>query len=135
MWGPCQLLTVCLIKSFLVFAILLWKTICFLKVYIKFLHLSTSCLWHFSHIPWYNSLNVWPRIFWIIQNHISCNIKHTKSSTKKTDQVICFWQSRMVMSLYRLELWNVKYSRSEELLTGLQKNSQSIKGTNSRKIN
>jgi len=23
-------------------------------------------------------------------NHISSNIKHTKSSTKKTDQVICF---------------------------------------------
>ena len=68
-------------------------------------------------------------------NHISSNTKHTKTSTKNTEQVNCFWQSRMIKSFYRLQLCNVKYSKSEELLTGLQKSSQSIRGKNNRKIN
>jgi hypothetical protein len=42
-----------------------------------------SCLQHQSQnrIPWYNSLNVWPRIPWIMQ--ITSRIKHTRSRIKK----------------------------------------------------
>jgi hypothetical protein len=48
-------------------------------------------------------------------NHVSSNIKHTKSSTKKTDQVICFWQSRMIMSFYKLQLWNIPEVKNNSL--------------------